>query len=302
MKLRPRRRGIELVLGLLSASCLASPARAWACAVCGAADRALPASGNEVPFEGRRRATLEGRGAAFASTTSALTVTELRTQPGLSVAANATTMLAADVPLLRRATVARGDAALAPVETSRWMLGDVELRAAHTAARSATRRLTLGGGVKLPSAPLERDGLGRALPPDLQPGCGAIAPFVSATAAWSSSLVSAWTSAMLLLPVSVRDGPHPGDSLRASATLQLQPGQAFAARVSTLGRLDGTGGFDGEVVKRSGGAAFHLATELVTSPTSDLVISVGASFPVVQAMRGYRATSPVLLASLGWDF
>lgn len=53
---------------------------------------------------------------------------------------------------------------------------------------------------------------------------------------------------------------------------------------------------------RSGGGAVYVAPELVLSPASDLVVSFGAAFPLVQAMRAYRATSPVLLASVGFDF
>jgi hypothetical protein len=54
--------------------------------------------------------------------------------------------------------------------------------------------------------------------------------------------------------------------------------------------------------RRLGGASVHVAPEIVLSPTGDVVVSAGASFPLVQEMRGYRATAPVLLASVGVDF
>jgi hypothetical protein len=69
----------------------------------------------------------------------------------------------------------------------------------------------------------------------------------------------------LLFPVEVRAGSHPGDSLRASFTMQLQPARALAMRLGVHGRL-------------------------------------GAAFSMIQEMRGYRATAPVLLASVGVDF
>jgi hypothetical protein len=119
---------------------------------------------------------------------------------------------------------------------------------------------------------------------------------------WTSSFWSAWTGASLLFPVEVRDGSHPGDSLRASFTLQLQPARVLATRLGVHGRLDSTGEIDGEPVRRSGGASFFVAPELVASPTQDVVVSIGAAFPMVQEMRGYRATAPVLLASVGVDF
>jgi hypothetical protein len=45
-----------------------------------------------------------------------------------------------------------------------------------------------------------------------------------------------------------------------------------------------------------------VAPEIVIMPAQDVVVSAGASFPVVQEMRGYRATAPVVLASVGVDF
>jgi hypothetical protein len=186
------------------------------------------------------------------------------------------------------------------------MLGDAELRVTHTPWRSApapvTRRLTIAADMKLPTAPLERDPSGALVHPDLQPGCSSIVPLVAMSYAWASSWWSAWTGASLLLPVAVREGAHSGDSFRASATMQLQPSRALATRLGVFGRLDSTGELDGEVVRRSGGASVHVAPEIVLSPVADVVVSVGAAFPVVQEMRGYRATMPVLLASAGVDF
>jgi hypothetical protein len=289
-----------------------------ACAVCGAAETTLPSNGTEVPFAGRKRATLDLRAASFETTSRALRVVELRAQPGLAMAVGTTTLLDAEVPLLRRTLALETPAAgrpgplvaagarAAPERTSTTMLGDVELRVTHTAWKSApapvTRRFAISAGVKLPTAPLEHDPAGALVAPDLQPGCGAIVPIVSISHGWRAPLWSAWTSASLLLPVAVREDSHAGDSLRASFTMQLQPARILATRLGVHGRLDGTGELDGEVVRRSGGAAVNVAPEIVLSPVGDVVASLGASFPVVQAMRGYRTTAPVLLASVGVDF
>lgn len=271
-----------------------------ACAVCGAADKTLPTNGSEVPFAGRTRATLELRAASFETSSRALHVSELRAVPGIATALGASTMLGAEVPLLQRSLRAAGS------ETRHATLGDVELRATHTPWKSApgpvTRRLTITAGAKLPTAPLERDPSGALVHPDLQPGCSSIVPLVGLSYAWTSSLWSAWTGASLLLPIAVREGAHSGDSLRASFTLQLQPSRVLATRFGVFGRLDGTGELEGEVVRRSGGASVHVAPEIVLSPVADVVVSVGAAFPIVQEMRGYRATTPVLLASAGVDF
>jgi len=288
-----------------------------ACAVCGAAEKTLPANGAEVPFDGRKRATLELRAASFATRDGALRVVELRAQPGMAVAIGRDTLVGAEVPLLRRTLALEGGrsetATLGPrareesgATSSAPSVGDVELRATHIAWRSApsttNRRLTIAAGLKLPTAPLERDPAGTLVHPDLQPGCGSIVPLLGGSYVWTSSLWSAWTSASFLFPVSVRSGAHPGDSLRASLGLQLQPSRILATRLGVHGRLDGTGELDGAVVRASGGASVHVAPELVVSPTEDVVVALGASFPVVQEMRGYRATTPVLLASVGMDF
>jgi hypothetical protein len=286
--------------------------------VCGAADKTLPTNGSEIPFEGRKRATLELRAASFETSSRELSVTELRAQPGLATALGTATILAAEIPLLQRTLVLRGPGAspqagaVIPVreagaqETRTMMVGDAELRVTHTPWRSTpspvSRRLTISGGMKLPTAPLERDPSGALVHPDLQPGCSSIVPMIALSYAWASSLWSAWTGASLLLPVAVREGAHSGDSLRASFTMQLQPARVVATRLGVFGRLDSTGELEGEVVRRSGGASVHVAPEIVLSPVADVVVSLGAAFPVVQEMRGYRATSPVLLASAGVDF
>jgi hypothetical protein len=279
-----------------------------ACAVCGAGEKTLPSNGTEVAFAGRKRATLELRAASFETTDHALRVVELRAEPGLAMAVGSATIVAADVPVLRRSLALEQRVPVTPADrtSSTTSLGDVELRASHTAWKSApavvTERLTIAAGVKLPTAPLEHDPAGALVHPDLQPGCGSIVPLVAISYAWTSSFWSAWTGASLLFPVEVRAGSHPGDSLRASFTLQLQPARVLATRLGVHGRLDSTGELDGEVVRRSGGASVFVAPELVASPTQDVVVSIGAAFPMIQEMRGYRATAPVLLASVGVDF
>lgn len=282
-------------VALLACGFLLSFSRAAdACAVCGAAERALPTSGAEVPFAGRKRITIDGRAAAFETRDARLAVTEVRVEAAGALAVATDTMIGADVPVLRRDV--RGT-------NPRVGLGDVELRATHTAWRSAQgRRFTLGGGVKLPTAPLEHDAAGVPVPPDLQPGCGAVMPFVAVTYAAMGSLLSAWTTVSFYLPAAVRDGPHPGASLRGSGLLQVQPFDLLAARLGAHGRWDGRGDDGNEVIRTSGGAAAHASGELVLSPARDVVISAGVALPVVQEMRAYRATSPVAMLGVGVDF
>ena len=266
-----------------------------ACAVCGAADKTLPANGSETPFDGRKRATLELRAASFETADRALDVVEMRVEPGFSLAASRDVLVGLEVPVLER-TLTAGET------TRTTLLGDVELRGTFTAWRGHHSRVLLTTALKLPTAPTERDPTGALVPPDLQPGCGSLAPVLGAQYVWSSAMWSAWTATSLVFPISVRSGAHPGDSLRGSVGMQLQPRLHFATRLSVNGRLDGTGEIASNTVKSSGGSSVYLAPELVISPTSDLVLAVGAAFPLIQEMRGYRATAPVLMASAGVDF
>lgn len=284
-------------LAILLATVVSAPRDAAACAVCGAADKTLPVRGEEVPFAGRARLTLEGRGAAFAARVAPLRISELRLVPGAAVALNEDVLLSAEVPLLRRSLASADHAE----PSERLSLGDAEARALYVASRTRTRRLAFHGAMKAPTAPLERYAGGRPVPTDLQPGCGAIVPQVGVTYTIAGSIFSTWASASLLMPVSVRSGPHPGDSLRASMTAQVQPASVFALRLAANGRLDAAGDVDGRVDARSGGAAVFLAPELVASPLRDLVVSVGAAIPVVQETRGHRVVAPIALLGLGLD-
>jgi hypothetical protein len=275
-----------------------------ACAVCGASERALPANGSEVAFEGRKRATIDVRAAGFETTTGPdVHVAEIRAEAGAAIAVSDRLLVGAEIPVLRR-TITTDVLLLAgrSPRVDETILGDVEARATYSAYRTIGRHLTLDAGLKAPTAPVDHDSAGRVVTPDLQPGCSSIVPFAGATYLVSGALASTWVSASLLMPVSIRDAPHPGDSLRASWTLQLQPAPAFATRLGVFGRYDSTAEVDGAALPRSGGAAVHVAPEIVLSPVPDLVFTVGAAFPLIQEMRAYRSTSPVLLASAGLDF
>ncbi len=293
----------------------ASPKASHACAVCGAADKTLPAKGEEVAFAGRARVTLDGRAAGFAARYTELRVTEMRLEPGVAFALSEDVLLSADVPVLRRTldrgrvwepgAGSQGDRAASGPREEHVVLGDASARVSYLATRSRVTRLSLFGGLKAPTAPLERDpSTGAFIPTDLQPGCGAIVPSIGATYTWTiSPLISTWASASFLMPVSVRSGPHPGDSLRGSITMQLQPAQVFAARASVHARLDQSGSIDGGMSDgQSGGGALFVAPELVASPVGDLVISAGASFPALQSTRGHRVTTPIALVGIGYDF
>lgn len=297
-----RRISALFVLG----SVVAAADDAEACAVCGASDSTLPTNGAETPFRGRARATADGRAVGFRSTVGTVRLAEYRGEAGVAYAPTQDLLVGIQVPIIHRqlstANETTGDVATGQ-ET---VPGDVEARLTHLAWSSSSgavrRRFGALGAIKAPTGPLQRDPEGRYLQPDLQPGCGSVMPVVGL---WYSLGQERWSligTATLFFPVSVREGPHPGDSLRASITGQLQPLRWFAGRLGLHSRWDSTGDVDGEADLRSGGFAAFVAPELVVSPTTDLVISFGASFPLVQALRGYRTTTPVAMLGVGLDF
>ena len=291
---RMKRIGLGLVIGI-AAAC--APASAWACAVCGAADPTLPVSGVEAPFKNRVRLTTDARVAAYrAQDASGLVLDERRLDLVPSWAPRDDLLLSATVPI-----VSRGIGAMEQVS-----LGDVEARAIVTLWQTrfapVRHRLAIGIGLKGPTAPLQRDATGRALPTDLQPGCGSIVPILSAYWTVARGPWSLVTSATVMIPTPVRDGPHPGASMRAGSTGQFQPSRWFGLRVGALARWDTSGAIGDKTDPTSGGAAIYVVPEVVLSPTTDLVISLGASFPAAQAWRGYRALGPVALATVSYDF
>lgn len=289
---------VPSLVALLLALFAARPARA--CAVCGAADPTLPVSGAETPFKGRIRITTDARVAAFraieAGPSGPLTLDERRLDLVPSWAPRDDLLLTATVPLVWR-TIGAID---------QVSLGDVEVRATVTLWRSkpaaVRQRFAVTVGLKGPTAPLQRDTTGRALPTDLQPGCGSIVPIVGAYWSIARGPWSLVASAGVLLPTPVRDGPHPGASFRAGATGQFQPSKWFGLRLGALARGDTAGAIGDKSDPFSGGGAVYLVPEIIVSPTTDVVLSLGASFPAVQAWRGYRALGPVALATVSYDF
>lgn len=51
---------------------------------------------------------------------------------------------------------------------------------------------------------------------------------------------------------------------------------------------------------RSGSSSGEAGAD-ASRATLDVVVSVGASFPAVQALRGYRLASPVAMVGVGID-
>lgn len=283
---------------------LASAGEARACAVCGAGDPTLTLMGSERPFANRLRfgADLRVGGARVGTESGEYDVHEARLDLVGAWAPTPKLVLSLTAPLLRREVVPRRASSSAA-----FVPGDFELRvrAVIWAARAGGFRHALAGhaGVKLPTSPVQSDASGVALPPDLQPGMGAIAPL--AGLGWSATrgITTLSAAATLYLPYAVRTGPHASDSFRASAGLQIQPITTIATRFAFDARVDSTGESEGRLAPSSGGFVGYVTTEALVSPlaSGDLLFTIGGHFPAVQALRGDHHEGSVFSAGVVLD-
>jgi hypothetical protein len=271
----------------------------FACAVCAAGDPNVDAVGTERAFEGRLRLSADARAGSVDAGGTGLA--DRRLEIATTWAPARDLALTLGIPALDRTIRQNGAYA------RRTSLGDVEVRASHLAWSddSAAFRPRFGilAGAKAPTAPLERGADGTPLPSTLQPGCGAIVPLVGAYGGGSRGMLSLYASATFLMPVSVRSGPHSGDSLRAAAYAQIQPLSWFGVRLGASARLDGTGELAPDVADRdSGGFVGYGTGEIVASIRPDLVVAAGTFVPVVQALAGAHREAPIAVASVAYDF
>jgi hypothetical protein len=275
---------------------------ATACATCAAGDPSLSASGSEKPFESRKRISVDLR--ATTSSANDIEVSERRLELRADFALSQTFMITAALPFIHR-SIQNGDG----VTSRELTLGDAELRAssiAYDSGISPVRRMVLVfGGSKFPTAPLQTDAHGMALPVALQPGCGSIVPILGASFVASASPLTFTASTSFYFPFSVRDGPHAGDSWRTSFTLQFQPAKSkIATRFGVSTRLDqaGTLGDQATVDPNSGGLVVYGSGEIIVSPASDAVFGLGFFSPAIQLLRGNERETTIEMATLSYDF
>jgi hypothetical protein len=265
----------------------------------------LSASGSEKPFESRKRISLDLR--ATKSSANDIDVSEQRLELRADFALSETFLITAALPTIHR-SIASQDGAISHELT----LGDAELHAssiAYDSGISRVRRMVLVfAGSKFPTAPLQTDAHGIALPVALQPGCGSIVPILGASFVATALPLTFTASTSFYLPFSVREGPHAGDSWRTSITLQLQPAQSkIATRFGVSTRLDQAGllSNDGEsaiVDPNSGGLVVYGSGEIIATPATDVVFGIGFFSPAIQLLRGNERERTIAMATASYDF
>lgn len=286
---------------LLFAFWLLLPSPARACAVCSQSSPTLTGAGGERAYEGRLRASVDGR-AGSARTGAGESLVQLddrRLELALAYAPTPDFLAAVVVPGLYRSMRSQ------KASGGEAVLGDVDARTSYRLWSSGDRQrqLHLVGGLKFPTAPIQSDREGRPLSAELQPGCGSLVPYVGVD---YTSTVRMWTlisGGSVFLPVPVREGPHPGYSARARAAVQVQPIRVLAARAGVSARFDATGELSpGRNDPSSGGLVGYVTAGVLVSPTSDLVVSLEAFFPVLQALRGEHRELTIFGAGVAYDF
>jgi hypothetical protein len=294
-------RALAAAIALLA---LLAPTPAHACAVCGAGDPTLTLMGSEKPFDGRLRISGDfrlGRVWAGAPAEDDIQLDEERLELAAAYAPTRTLFLSIAVPLLHRiATYHDG------TTTAAFTIGDVQLRVKKfvwSGRRGAfVHQAAIQGGVDTPTSPLEYGEHDVALPAVLQPGMGAVSPFVGVFYGFTRGPWSFYTSAVVYLPFAVRDGPHASDSFKTSASVQRQIGRVFASRLGVDTRLDGSCEAYGKPDPNSGGFVAYLSPEMVVSPVTDLLLIAGVRVPAVQAFHGYHHEATIAGLGVTYDF
>jgi hypothetical protein len=278
---------------------LAIPRSARACAVCGAGDPTLTVAGTETPYAGRLR--LSGDLRAGGARVRALDLHEQRLDVAIAYAPLPAMFLTLSVPVLHR-SVAEIDRRAA---SDAWTPGDVDARVKGFVLRrregALTHDLALLGGVRLPSALVQKGAHGEPLPAALQPGGSAVTPLAGASYDLRRGPWMLYTSATFFVPFAVRAGAHACDVLRASVTAQAQPHPRVATRVGFDARLESSAAGDTKSDPDAGGFLGYLSPEIVVSPTADLLLTAGARFPVIQALRGDHREHAIVSIGVAYD-
>lgn len=277
---------------------------AAACAACGCGDPTLTAFGTERPFAGRFRASLDGRyrtDTVGQARVDELKLTEARVDAQVAWAPLDRLFLLLTVPTLHRrveyVNLAR---------RSSTGLGDVEIRGKvflwQDRDFGPRHSIAVLGGVKLGTAPLQRDAGGKLLPIELQPGTGSHDPLLGLQYAATLDRVSLFASAVGMAPTAGTEGFRASPSVRTTFAAQYSFVPAFGLRAVTDGRLDGKGQEDGAAARDSGGFVLFGGMDALVSPVTDLLFVATVKVPVVQALQGFHREGPLLGLAVAYDF
>lgn len=293
----------RLLVLIALAAWLARMRHANACAACGCGDPTLTLLGTEKPFAGRLRlafTTQYRQDGIGQPNVDALALSEWRLEAGMAWAPYDRLLLQVSAPLVDR-TITYVNLG----QRSSTDLGDVELRAKLFVFQDRPalphHLLALVAGLKLPTAPLVRDGQGQLLPIEAQPGTGSLDPILGLAYGWYRHPWSLYGSATGSTPLHSREGFRASPSLRTTLALQYQLATAVAGRLGIDTRLDGKAQEGGVVSRDSGGFIAFLSPELAVSVSDDLLVFAFARLPIVNALSGFHREGAFFGAGLAYD-
>lgn len=288
-----------LVLAVLTLA----PRPAAACATCGCGDPTLTVMGAEQPFAGRVRLAARLRyrwdtiGTADAERA---TVHEGVLGIGASWAPTDRLVLSAEMPAVVRHVRWPHLAEAVTVGT-----GEAELRGRAVLLRdrafAPSHLLGVAAGVKLPTSIDQTGADGQRLPVEAQGGTGTVDPIAGL---FYTHLADPWaffTSATVRWPLAPRFDEAPGPSVRATAALQRRLDRHVTLRGAVDVRVDAPGSVDGRTDPRSDHFALFLSPDLLWSPATDLVVTVGVRVPVLQISEQGRAEGLYAVTSVVVD-
>ena len=298
----PRRcRSLSLVLAALAALV---PAAGRACASCGCGDPTLLSMGVEQPFGGRFRMYSEGQYRTETSGTPEDGGTSLREWSlnfGASYSLSQRFALSVTVPVLVRTT--QGFDLSPPQSTN---LGDVEAIGKFVLWRdrdfNSRHLLSLLGGMRFPTAPLQRDANGQPLNSDIQAGpgswwgIGGLSYYGRLGGPWSL-----YASVLAYVPTEGREGLKPGATGRGTLWLQLQPASWISLRLGSDARLEAAWTENGAVSPDTGGFIAFFSPAVLISPSTDWVIQLAAKVPVLNHLTGVHTEGTYASLSLVVD-
>ena len=290
-------------LGTALLACVGFAGSADACSACGCGDPTITTMGTQQPFQGRARLSALMRYRTDNVGEPGVDQTRL-SEFGLDLSGSyapwSWLQAVATVPLLRRSVTYTSLA-----EDQTFTLGDVEVFAKAFVYRDRTfaphHLLGLLGGMRFPTAPIQRDARGQLLSTDAQPGLGAYTVMAGASYAFFSRPWASYVSATAYVPLVSRKDLQPGTSFRASAALQYQPFLWGAVRLGVDGRLDRPTHEDGRRDPDSGGFIGFLSPALLFNLTPDLTLEGTVRVPVLNRLDGYHREGPVFTLSLTVD-
>jgi len=278
--------------------------KALACATCLCGDQTLTTLGNEKPFAGRTRLSVnalyreEEMGVAGFNQRK---ITEQRYTLGVGYWASDKLALSVRLPwsektleddnLVEQKTAAVGDA---EIDTRYYLWSDGLARPRHL--------LGLQLGTRIPTAEKQTEN-GVTLDADVQSGAGL---WIPSAGVWYGYYQFPWSlNAQIQANVGIGEGFHDyefGKTLNSSITGQYALASGVGLQLGIDTRLSARNRYDGIEDDDSGGFIAYLAPGIVVSIAEDWLLHVKIQYAVIDDLNGEHDEDYVAYTGISYDF